>query len=68
MTARRQAMMVHAGFALGFLTATFAMLLGVPMLLPKFEGSNGVGLSPSTILCLGACTSWQSPSPLVAGS
>ncbi len=53
-------MVVHAGFALGFLSVIFAILFGIPMLLPKFEGNNGVGLSPLTIVCLGACTSWQS--------
>ena len=63
MAARRQllqAMVVHAGFALGFLSATFAIVLGIPIILPKFEGSQGVGSLPSTIVCLGACTSWQS--------
>ncbi len=71
MTARRQflqGMVVYAGFALGFLSATFAIVFGIPILLPKFEGSQGVGLSPSTIVCLGACTSWPSASALVAGS
>ena len=60
MTARRQAMVEYVGFALGFLSAIFAILLGIPMLLEKIEGSNGVSLSALTIVCLGACTSWQS--------
>lgn len=54
MTARRQAMVVHAGFALGFLLVNLAILFGIPMLLPKFEGGNRVGLLPSTTVCLGA--------------
>ena len=50
MTPRRQAMVVHAEFALGFFSAIVAILFGIPMLSPKFEGSSGVGLSPSTFI------------------